>query len=75
MERKIKIPTQEEKEIAKLKIENEMLNMSVLTLDSINEMNMMAMTEMYENSLKLNQENSTTMLAVTELYEMLMGGL
>jgi hypothetical protein len=36
--------------------------------------NMLAMTQMYEENLKLKQENVDTMVAVTELYEMMLGG-
>lgn len=37
-------------------------------------MNMMAMVEMYEKNVSLEQENAATMLAVTELYELMTGG-
>lgn len=60
MERKIKIPTKEEKRIAELEKEN-------LS-------NMIAMTEMFETNIKLEQENANTMVGLTELYEIVLGG-
>lgn len=61
MERKIKIPTKEEKEIAKLKQENELLNMSVMELSNY------AATQ--DDQIK-DQEN-----AIMELSMFIMGGM
>lgn len=43
-------------------------------LEAENIINMIAMTEMFEENMRLEQENNNTMVAITELYEML-GGL
>ena len=35
---------------------------------------MLAMVDVYEDNLRLEQENTSTMLALTDLYEMMLGG-
>lgn len=60
MERKIKIPTKEERRIVELEKEN-------LS-------NMMAMTEMFEKNIRLEEENANTMVGLTELFEIVLGG-
>lgn len=50
------------------------IEIEINELKQENIMNMIAMTEMYENNVQMEQENTNTMVAVTELYEMLLGG-
>ena len=38
-----------------------------------NSMNMLAMVEMFETNLKLEEDNANTMIAVTEMYELILG--
>lgn len=39
-----------------------------------NVLNMLAMTDMFEENLRLKEENVNTMMALTEMYEMMSGG-
>lgn len=55
--------------------ENEELNKSVDLLEDFSVANMVAMTEMFEEKLELENKNTQTMVAITEIYELLVGGL
>ncbi|WP_370150175.1 hypothetical protein [Exiguobacterium profundum] len=39
-----------------------------------NILNMLAMTDMFEENLRLKEDNTNTMMALTEMYEMMSGG-
>lgn len=43
------------------------------SLQEENLVNMLAMTDMYEENIRLKEDNMNTMLALTEMYEILMG--
>ncbi|MGD6876756.1 hypothetical protein [Bacillus infantis] len=50
------------------------LSVQIEELKDFNVSNMLAMTEMYEEKLVLEERNKQTMLALTELYEIVLGG-